>query len=31
MEMFEISDSDPVIGTEVFDPSLPSNLDFEEK
>jgi hypothetical protein len=29
--MFEISDSDPVIGTEVFDPSLPSNLDFEEK
>jgi hypothetical protein len=29
--MFEISDSDPVIGTEVFDPSLPSDLDFEEK
>lgn len=28
IEMFEISDKNEAVGTEIFDPSLPSNLDF---
>jgi hypothetical protein len=28
IEMFEISEKEEVIGTEIFDPNLPSNIDF---
>lgn len=31
IEMFEISDQNDVVGTEIMDPNLPSNLDFDEK
>ena len=32
IEMFEIKDkNDAVVGTEIFDPNLPSNIDFDEK
>jgi len=31
-EMFEISDNDnnPQIGTEILDPTMPSDLNFDE-
>jgi hypothetical protein len=29
IEMFEISDEPPNIGTEIFDKEMPSNIDFE--
>jgi hypothetical protein len=29
IEMFEISDKEEPIGTEVFDANLPSNIDFD--
>ena len=32
IEMFAIGESDePVVGTEIFDPNMPSNLDFDSK
>lgn len=31
IEMFEISDKHEVVGTEIFDPNMPSNLDFDDK
>lgn len=30
IEMFQISDKEPTIGTEVFDANLPSNIDFND-
>lgn len=29
IELFEISDKNEVVGTEIFDPNMPSNIDFD--
>ena len=30
IEMAEIAEQKQAVGTEIFDPNLPSNIDFEE-
>jgi len=31
IEMFEISDKNEPVGTEIFDTNMPSTINFEEK
>lgn len=31
IQMFEIAEHNDVVGTQIFDPNLPSNIDFDHQ